>query len=83
MTTRKWLFIFLYLLISYTLALNVMAMITLLITRFFFLIFYDVPFEIEYVDLIKYAKAATFSGSLVSIGCWWIYYRHDRKNRNR
>ena len=83
MTTRKWLFIFLYLLISCTLALNVMALITLLITRLFLLIFYEVPIEIEYVDLIKYAKAATFSGSLVSIGCWWIYYRHYRQNRKR
>lgn len=83
MTFKKWLLVFVYLLASCTLGLNVFVVLLLCGIRLFFWVMFDVPFEIPVDDLIKYSKAATFAGITVAIGCWWIYYKNYRKNRNR
>lgn len=83
MTFKKWLSVFVYLLTSCAFGMNIFVVLLLYGVSFFFWAMFDVPFEIHIDDLIKYSKAATFSGIIVAVGCWWIYYQGYKKNRNR
>lgn len=83
MTSRKWMLVFFYLLFSCTLALNTLAVVTLLVMNLYLWVFHGIPFEIDFVDLNKYIKAASFSGSLTAAGSWFVYYRNYRLNRKR
>ncbi|RJT27433.1 hypothetical protein D6029_02215 [Buttiauxella izardii] len=82
MIFKKSLLVFIYLFTSCVFALNVFVVLLFIMARLFFFVMYDVPFEISISDLTKYIKAASFAGSLISVGCWWVYYQHYRKNRN-
>ena len=83
MTFQKWLSVLVYLLASCTLGMNVFVVLLLCGIRLFFWIMFDIPFEIFVDDLIKYSKAATFTGVTIAIGCWWVYYQRYRKSKNR
>lgn len=83
MTFKRSLLVFIYLLISCILAMNVFVVLLYSVIRLLFMVMYDVPFELLSNDLLKYVKAASFAGSLIAIGCWWIYYQHYSKNRYR
>lgn len=81
MRSKNLLLILLYLLTSCILAFNIIVVIVFAATRLFFLIFYNVPFEMNPHDLIRYIKAASFTGCIVAIGNWWMYFKHYRKCR--
>ncbi|TQI81340.1 hypothetical protein FHU10_3745 [Serratia fonticola] len=76
MSRKKWLFLLLYLLVSCVAILIIMALVTYVAVRFFYFIGYGTPFELFYIDILKYIEAAFYGGVVVGVGCWWIYYRH-------
>ncbi len=83
MRKQQWIFVFLYLLAACNTVLIILAIGIYALTDFFLYLMYEIPFELSLSDTLKYIKAASFAGTLVAIGSWWIYYRHYRKNRNR
>jgi hypothetical protein len=83
MRKQQWFFVFLYLLAACNVLFIILAMSIYVLTDFFLYLMYAIPFELSLSDTLKYIKAASFAGSLVAIGSWWIYYQHYRKNRSR
>jgi len=81
MTFKKRLLVLIYLLTACTLGMNFFIVLILCVIRLFFWVMLDLPFEIPVDDLIKYSKAATFTGIIIAFGCWWIYFQRYRNSR--
>ncbi|MDF7680567.1 hypothetical protein PT300_08160 [Enterobacteriaceae bacterium ESL0689] len=79
--TLKWLFIFIYLMISIPAGIFISAVITQIAIRVFYCLFSDVALDISTIDYIKILKGSVAGGSIGAIGCWWIYFKHHRKYR--
>ena len=83
MMKKSWFIIFFYLFAACNIAMIIIFLFLYVLIRIYLLLMYQIPFELVWADTWKYTKAASFAGSLIAIGCWWIYYQHYRKNRNR
>lgn len=79
----KWLFVFLYLNLALMFVFPLWFMLVQVGTEFFYSLYYAGKFSVSNIDFIKAIKAGLFCGGLAGSGCWWIYYQHHRKNRNR
>lgn len=83
MTVKKLLSLFAYLLLLCVFWLNIFVIILFFIIRAYLFFVHDLPFELDSDDLIRYMKAATFCGIIITLGCACIYYQRYRQNRNR
>ncbi|VDY64281.1 Uncharacterised protein [Shimwellia blattae] len=83
MREKPWSLILFYLLVACNVAMIIAFLFLYILIRVYILLAYQIPFELVWEDTWKYTKAASFSGTLIALGCWWIYYQHYRKNRNR
>lgn len=83
MTFKGLILMYIILLLTSVLALNIFSLLVFLGTRIFFWFAFNVPFELPSDDLIKYCKASTFAGVVIATGCWWIYYQRFRRNYKR
>ncbi len=80
---RKWFSLMIYLILASVLAISLSFILLQACVELFFLFFYNTPFKISNIDLLKCLKAGLFCGVLAGSGCWWIYYQHYQKNSNR
>lgn len=83
MKKESWFIIFLYLFVACNIAMTLIFLFLYVLIRSYILLMYQIPFELVWADIWKYTKAASFAGSLIAIGSWWIYYQHYRKNLSR
>lgn len=79
----RWLFIFLYLNLILMVIFPLWFMLVQIGTELFYSLYYAATFSLSNIAFIKAVKAGIFCGGLAGSGCWWIYYQHYRKNRNR
>lgn len=79
----KWFLVFIYLLIAFPIAIFVAAVSTQILIKLFFFFFNGLSINLSSIDYVKIFKGSAAGGIIGAIGCWWIYYQHYRKNRNR
>lgn len=82
-STSKWFCIFIYLIITIPAGVFIAAFATQVLIKIFLFILYGSPIDLSSIDLVRILKGSIGGGVIGGIGCWWIYYRHDRQNRNR
>lgn len=80
---RNWLSLMAYLIIASVVAIFLGFLLLQICVELFFLIFYGLSFQMSNIDFWKCLKAGLGGGVVAAIGCWWIYYQHYKKNRNR
>lgn len=80
---RNWFSLMVYLITVSVVVIFLSFLLLQICVELFFLIFYGLPFQISNIDIWKCLKAGFGAGVVAGIGCWWIYYQHYRKNRNR
>lgn len=78
---RNWLSLLSYLITVSVVVIFLSFLLLQICAELFFLIFYDLPFQISNIDVWKCLKAGLSAGVIAGIGCWWIYYLQYSKNR--
>lgn len=81
--TSKWVFIFIYLAITFPAGIFIAATITQILIRLFYFFYQGVSVDLKTINYINILKGSFAGGIIGAIGCWWIYYQHYRKNRSR
>lgn len=79
----KWFLIFIYLIISLPVGIFVAAIATQILIKLFYFFFQGASLDLSSIDYLKILKGSIAGGIVGAIGCWWIYFQHYRKNRNR
>ena len=80
---RNWLSSMAYLTVASVIAIFIIFLLLQIGVELFFLFFYGLPFQISNIDIWKCLKGGMGGGIIAGVGCWWFYYQHYRKNRNR
>lgn len=81
MSRKRWFILFTYLIAASVVGMIIIALAAFFFSQFFLLIFHGIPLAFSISDLIRYLKAASFAGTVIGCGCWYIYYRHYRKQK--
>lgn len=82
-SVSKWFLIFMYLMISLPVGIFIAATATQILIKLFYFFFYGLPLDLSSIGYLRILKGSIAGGIVGAIGCWWIYYQHYRKNRNR
>lgn len=75
---KKWLLIFLYLVLSFVVATSLGFMLIESVIELYISIYADRAFDFSNVDLIQCMKIGIGGGGIGAIGCWFIYYKNYR-----
>ncbi|KGD76779.1 hypothetical protein HA49_04670 [Tatumella morbirosei] len=79
----KWCLIFIYLIIFLPSGIFFASATTQILIKLFYFFFQGTTLGLSSIDYLKILKGSIAGGIVGAIGCWWIYYQHCRKNRNR
>ncbi|TPW41870.1 hypothetical protein FKM52_10925 [Mixta tenebrionis] len=79
----KWFSIFVYLLIAFPTGIFIAAVTMQIVIKLFYFSLNGSSLNLSSIDYLKILKGSIAGGIIGAIGCWWIYYQHYRKNRNR
>lgn len=78
MKGEKWLLSFFLFLFAAILTLNIIAILTCFIADVYLYFFRDVPFEVNFIELMKITKGASLGGIIVGVGCWYASFKNER-----
>lgn len=81
MAGKYWLRVLLCLFIVCIPMFVIMFLVLYILIRIYVSFSYGIPFELSWTDTFKYTKAACFTGVIVAVGCWYLYYRHYKRYR--
>lgn len=79
----KWFLIFIYLVITFPVGIFIAAVSTQILIKLFYFFCQGLSIELSNIDYARILKGSIVGGIIGAVGCWWIYYQHYRKNRNR
>lgn len=79
----KWFLIWIYLMIFLPAGVFVAVVATQLLITFILFLLCGQPIDFSSIDFLKLLKGCIAGGTIGATGCWWIYYRHYKKNLNR
>ncbi|MGR2858988.1 hypothetical protein FY046_23470 [Erwinia sp. 1181_3] len=82
-SASKWFLIFIYLAIVFPVGIFISAVTMQILIKLFYFFLNGLSLNFSSIDYVKILKGSIAGGIIGAIGCWWIYYQHYRKNRNR
>lgn len=82
-SASTWFLIFIYLAIAFPVGIFISAATIQVLIKLFYFFLNGLPLNFSSIDYVKILKGSIAGGIIGAIGCWWIYYQHYRKNRNR
>ncbi|QPW27782.1 hypothetical protein F8538_14100 [Edwardsiella ictaluri] len=80
---RNWLSLMAYLIMTFVTAICLSFLLLQICVELFFLIFYDLPFQMPNIDVFKCLRAGFAGGVIAGVGCFLIYYQRYKKNNKR
>ncbi|WP_041691982.1 hypothetical protein [Erwinia billingiae] len=80
-SSLKWFFIFIYLMISLPGGVFISAITIQILIRLFFFFSHGLPLDLSSIDYVKIFKGSIGGGVIGAIGCWWIYYQYYKKDK--
>lgn len=75
---KRWLLIFLYLIITFIVATSLGFMLVSSVIEFCMSIYAKRTFDFSNIDFIQCVKIGVGGGGVCAIGCWFIYYKNYR-----
>lgn len=78
MKDKKWLKLFVFMLLAFVLTMDFIALLAYLAARTYIYFIRGVEFGVDLQELLRIIKAASLGGFVAGAGCWYAYLKNER-----